>query len=262
MIELSIIIVNFNTKKLTVDCIKSIRNSSPNVNYEIIVIDNASSDGSIDSLEKLKIRLIKNKENLGFAKANNQGIKISKGKYILLLNSDTLVKKDSLVSLVEFAKNTPDAGVIGSKLLNTDGTIQNSVFRFPTIWKSISHYWFKNNILNKYSPSTDIPTKVDAVVGAVFLITPKAFKKVGFLDERYFMYFEDIDYCRKIAASNLKVYYFPKSEIIHIHGASKAKNEYLIKASKIYHGVINYYIITFIIKISQLFDKITKDEKH
>ncbi len=258
MIELSIIIVNFNTKKLTLDCIKSIRNSKPNIKYEIIVVDNASSDGSVNSLKKLKINLVKNKENLGFAKANNQGIKISKSKYILLLNSDTIIKKDSLETLVKFAQETKDAGVIGSKLLNIDGTVQNSVFRFPTIWKSISHYWFKNNILNKYAPTSNTVTQVDAVVGAAFLITPEAIKRVGLLDERYFMYFEDIDYCRKINSTNLKVYYLPKSQIIHIHGASKGKNEYLVKASKIYNGIINYYIITFIIKISQFFDKITK----
>ncbi len=254
MTTLSIIIVNYNTKKLTLDCIKSIQKFAPKFNYEIIVVDNAS----LNKLTPQKFKLIQNSNNLGFSKANNQGIRMALGKYILLLNSDIVVQKGALDALVNFAEITPDAGVIGSRLLNPDLTIQPSVFNFPTVTNAVVHYWFNKKILGKYAPEENNPTQVDAVVGAAFLITPKALKKVGLLNEKYFMYFEDIDYCRKVRSVGMKVYYLPSSEIIHMHGASGGKNKYLIDASKAYHGLLNYYLITFVIRISQIFDKITK----
>ena len=193
MVDISVIIVNYNTKDLTLECIKSIVYARPKLKYEIILIDNGSSDNSLVDIRRfkilnfdLKLRIIENDENLGFSKANNQGIKAAVGKYILLLNSDTKVKSGALEKLVNFAVQNPDAGVVGSKLLNVDGTLQPSVFRFPTVARAIFQYWLgKKGILEKYVPSGDEPIKVDAVVGACLLITPKALKEVGLLDERY-----------------------------------------------------------------------------
>jgi len=266
--KLSIIIVSFNTRKLTLDCLNSVYKEDAELDYEAVVVDNASKDGSTDALIKLQatnsgLKTIFNKENLGFAKANNQGIKIAKGEYILFLNSDTIVQKGSLGKLIEFAEKTPDAGVVGAKLLNRDGGIQASCFNFPSIKNAILQYWFgKKGLFDKYAPKGKGPAVVDAVVGAVFLITPLALEKVGLLDERYFMYFEDIDYCRRVKAAGLKVYYLPEAGIIHYHGESgktikdeSSQWKRLIPSSKIYHGVLKHYILTLVIWLGQKVQK-------
>ncbi|MFZ5932581.1 MAG: glycosyltransferase family 2 protein [Patescibacteria group bacterium] len=263
--DLSVVTVNLNTKKLTLESIKSVLKEG--LNLEIIVIDNGSTDGSVEALEDLAkkklIKLIKNYRNLGFAKANNQGMKIAKGEYILLLNNDTIVKKGAIKKLLDFAKEIKEAGVVGSKLLNIDGSLQPSCFRFPTIKNAIRQYWFgKKGLFEKYAPKGKRATSVDAVVGAVFLITPLARKKVGLLDERYFAYFEDIDYCRRVWKAGLKVYYLPEAEIIHHHGATFKKMadeevrwKKLIPGSKIYHGIVKHYLINTVIWLGQKWQK-------
>lgn len=272
-LDLSIIIISYNTKQLTLQCIKSILNSIKKLDYEVIIVDNASTDGTLSLVEglklknknyKIKLKIIENKKNLGFAKANNQGIRIAKGNYILLLNSDTKVKSGAIEGLIEFARITPDAGAVGAKLLNPDDTLQPSVFRLPTIWRAIKQYWLgEEGLLDKYAPEGDKPTEVESLVMASFLITPKALKKIGLLNEKYFMYFEDLDYCRSILRAGLKIFYLPDSEIIHYHGASgekSKKNEIqfmrLKKSSQIYNGLLNYSLITFIIWSSQKYTKL------
>ena len=267
---LSVIIVNLNTKKLTEDCIKSILSEGSQISKEIIVVDNGSSDGSVEILRRLKkegkIDLVENSGNFGYAKANNQGIRRAKGKYLLLLNNDTIVHKGALGALVDFAGKTPSTGVVGSKLLNIDGTLQASCYRFPTITNAIKEYWFgERGLFGKYAPKGKKPIEVDAVVGAVFLITPQARRKVGVLDERYFAYFEDIDYCRQTWRAGLKVYYLPSSVITHYHGATfkKLANEKdrwkkLIPSSKIYHGVLKHYLINTILWLGQKWEKFFK----
>jgi len=226
MKDLSVIIISFNTKKLTLDSINSVLKEGSKISKEIIVVDNNSKDGSKSALRKIsksekEVKLIENSDNLGFSKANNQAIKKAKGKYILLLNSDTLVKKNSLKRLLEFTESKKDAGVIGVKLLNSDGSVQESCLHFPTVKNAIKEYFLgEKGLFNKYAPEGKSARVVDALVGAAFLITPKARSKVGLLDERYFFYFEDIDYCRRVYKKGLEVYYFPEVEIYHYHGAS------------------------------------------
>ncbi len=265
--DLSIVIVNFNTKDLTLKCIKSIKNESGDLSFEVVLVDNGSSDASVEAFKKIreesfwrgKLTLIFNSSNLGYAKANNQGIKRAKGKYILLLNSDTVIHRDALQNLLHFAKDTPEAGVVGSKLLNTDGTLQMSCYRFPTIANAIKEYWFgQKGLFEKFAPAGKKPITVDSVVGAAFLITPEAVRRVGVLDERYFAYFEDIDYCRRVWKKGLKVYYLPASVITHYHGATfkklaDEKNQWkkLIPGSKIYHGAVRHYILSAILWIGQ-----------
>lgn len=269
--KLSIIIVSFNTKRLTENAINSILSEGSKISKEIIVVDNNSEDGSVEMLKgyssELKyFRIILNNGNLGFAKANNQAIKTAKGEYILLLNPDTIVKKGALGKLLEFAEKVPDAGVVGPRLLNADGTLQKSCYRFPTVWLAIKKYWFRQKgNFEQFAPAGKVPVTVDALVGAAFLITPKAFKKVGILDERYALYFEDIDYCRRVAKSGLKVYYFPGAEIVHLVGASgkklaDAKNQWrrLIPSSKIYHGIMGHYLLTLVLLLGQKWEKLLK----
>ncbi len=269
MTDLSIIIVNFNTKKLVLNCIESVINSNPKTIYQIIVVDNGSSDGSVSAIRKLKVKtnnilLIENKNNLGFAKANNQGIKKADGKYILLLNSDTKVLPGTLDKLLDFAKNTNNVGVVGPKYLNPDKSIQGSCFKLPTLGRTIKQYWFgKRGLLDKYTPLGKYAQEVEAVTMASFLITPECIKKVGLINENYFMYFEDLDYCRAMRKFGLKVYFLPSAEIIHYHGASGreiTKPEYqwrrLIPSSKIYHGTMKHYLINMVIKIEQIVNKV------
>lgn len=267
--KLSIIIVSFNTKKLTLEAISS--SLKEDLDLEVIVIDNASADGSVGAIEKTassdkRLKLIKNRENLGFAKASNQGIKISRGEYIFLLNSDTIVREGALVKLINFAQKTPDAGVVGPKLLNADGTLQKSCYHFLTLGRAIKEYWFgQKGHFGQFAPKGRSPITVDALVGAAFLITPKALKKAGMLDERYFFYFEDIDYCRRVWDSGLKVYYYPLAEIIHLVGASgkklaDSKDQWrrLIPSSKVYHGPVGHYLLTAVIWLGQKWERIFK----
>jgi GT2 family glycosyltransferase len=270
-IKLSVVIVNFNTSKLTLDCLQSIQKEAGALDFEVILVDNGSTDDSVKSFRvltqngfwKKRLRLILNSSNKGYAKANNQGIKIAVGKYVLLLNSDTIVHKNAFLELVNFAEKTPDAGIIGSRLLNTDGTLQMSCFRFPTLFRVIKQNWLgESGLLDKYAPIGADPVIVDVVVGASFLITSIALKKVGLLNEKYFAYFEDMDYCRQVYKAGLKVYYLPKSLITHHHGATfnkLASHEFqwnkLIPGSKIYHGLINHYLIVGVMWTSQKIKK-------
>ncbi len=270
MKDVSIIIVNYNTPELTVACVKSIFKCEKNLNFEIILIDNGSYDQSVEKLEKLEkeyknLFFIKNSSNLGFSKANNIGIKEAKSKYIFLLNSDTEIKANAISELLEFAKNTKDVGVVGSRLLNSDGSLQPSCFVFPTIRNAIKEYWFgEEGYFSKFAPEGDISVEVNALVGAAFLITPTAIKKVGLLDERYFMYFEDLDYCKRVHKAGLKVFYNPKSIVVHHHGASgrnlaKGKDQWkrLIPSSKIYHGLLGHYLIYLISLSGQKWKKLS-----
>lgn len=257
-IELSIIIISYNTKTLLGECLETLFQPQK-VNLEIIVVDNASSDGSVNLVEEKfkKVKIIKNKANLGFAKATNMGIKIAKGKYVLLLNSDTRTNSLALKMLVDFANKNPEIGIVGARLLNRDGSIQPSVFRLPTIKGAVKEFWLKKQgSFGKYFPEGDIPVEVEAVVGAAMLIPKKVIDKIGLLNERYFMYFEDLDYCRRVRRAGFKVYYLPKAEVIHYHGASGKElshktNQWLVTSSKIYHGTLKYWLLTFIIWMGQ-----------
>jgi GT2 family glycosyltransferase len=260
--NLSIIIVSFNTRDLLKKCLDSLPSSS-----EIIVIDNGSIDGTVAMVKEIKeskIKIIENKENVGFVKAVNQGLKQAEGEYLLLLNSDIFVKNNALEKLITFAKDQPRTGVIGGKLINPDGSLQGSCFYLPTITRIIKEFWFNGpSSLTKYAPLGDKPAEVEAVSGAVFLIPKKVLHKVGFFDERYFMYFEDLDYCRRVRQAGFKVYYLPEAEFIHEHGASgrsipQKTHRWLVESSKVYHGVIKYYLITFIIWSGQKCQKILK----
>ncbi|MFZ5366028.1 MAG: glycosyltransferase family 2 protein [Patescibacteria group bacterium] len=280
--KLSIVVVSFNTKELLRKCLESIfrveewktrllasRRSGParqGGRVEVIVVDNGSIDSSVEEIknEKLKMKndnvkfkIILNKENSGFARANNQGIKIAKGEYILLLNSDTEINHGTLSNLIEFARNHPEAGVIGARLLNPDGTIQPSVYHFPSVWRAIAEYWLgQKGTYEKYALTASDAVRIEAVTGAAMLIPRKTIEKIGLLDERYFMYFEDLDYCQRVKRAGFQVYYLPTAEIIHHHGASGAEiptqtRQWLIRSSKIYNGIIKYWLLTFIIWLGQ-----------
>jgi len=264
--KFSIIIVNWKTPKLTLECVRSIYKYQPKFSFEVIIVDNGSGDDSVEQFEKFAMNkknliVVESRENVGFARGNNLGLEKSKGEYKLLLNSDTKVTKGAIDELVKFAEEHDDAGVVVSRLLNKDGSIQASAFRTPTIERNVQQWWLgKRDLLDKYFPKGKDPVKVEVVVMAAYLITPKAYEKVGGLNGKYFMYYEDFDYCREVHKAGLNIYYLPKSEVYHLHGVSgkniaSANTQWrrLLRGSKIYHGFIRHYLILFIQRSSDIF---------
>ena len=168
--------------------------------------------------------------------------------------------------MYEYSRKLPSVGVIGAQLLNSDDSVQASVYRLPTFLRTVKHYWLNDKtLLDKYAPQGNIPIEVESVVGAAMLISRDALNCIGLLNEKYFIYFEDLDYCRAVKENGLKVYYIPEAKIYHLHGASGknlASNENqwrrLIPSSKVYHGIMVYYLITVVIKVRQQFDKLNK----
>ncbi|WP_313801760.1 glycosyltransferase family 2 protein [Cytobacillus sp.] len=238
--DISIIIVNYNTKKITMECINSIYKSKMFSSFEIFLVDNNSTDGSVAAIkEKFKdVIIIKNEENLGFSKANNQAINLSKGRYVLLLNSDTIVKNRSIDTIVRFMDDNKDVGASGCKVLLPDGSLDKACHRgFPT--PSASFYYMSglakrypdNPRFNGYHLShlnMNEIHEVDCLVGAFMLVRREAISQVGLLDESFFMYGEDIDWCYRIKATGWKIIYYPYVSIIHYKGASSRKKPFKI----------------------------------
>jgi len=266
--QVSVVIVSYNTKGLTLSCIESVQKHSLGLEVELVIVDNGSTDGSAQAIRRLKshkLKTVENAKNLGFAKGVNQAVKVASGKHILLLNSDCELKPGALKKLFDFAEKTPDAGAIGAKLLNPEGDVQPSCYYFPGIVRSAKRYFGGVNEVDKYYPKSSGARDVEAVVFAAVVITRAALNRVGLLNERYFMYFEDLDFCKRIWKSGLKVYFLPSVEVFHHHGASGRDiagpaNQWrrLIPSSKIYHGVLKHYLIFAIMWLGQKWEKLLK----
>ncbi|NOU66257.1 glycosyltransferase [Paenibacillus sp. LMG 31461] len=238
--DLSIIIVNYKTKDLTLACIESVFSSTTSYKYEIILIDNASNDGTIQSLNEQypQVVTIGNTENVGFSKANNQGIRISKGRYVLLLNSDTIVQLDTLDVMLQFMDENPIVGASGCKIVLPDGSLDKACKRgFPT--PSASFYYAfgfaklfpEIHRFNQYQLGyldADQQYPIDSLVGAFMLVRRETIEHVGMLDEEFFMYGEDIDWCYRIKEAGWVNYYYPRTQIVHHKGASSRRKPYKI----------------------------------
>lgn len=238
--DLSIIIVNYNTCQITSDAIRSIFKSHTSYTYEVIVVDNHSTDDSVETISKYfpNVSLIRNPENIGFARANNQAIRVAKSKYILLLNSDTVIKPDTLQVMVSFMNQHPKAGASGCKVVLPDGNLDRACRRgFPTPSASfyyltgLAHLFPKNPRFNQYQlthldPDQSYP--VDCLVGAFMLVRREVFEQIGLLDEDFFMYGEDVDWCFRIKQGGWDIIYYPKTSIIHYKGASSRRKPYKI----------------------------------
>lgn len=239
--DLSIIIVNYNTKQLTKQTLNSIYTKHYSFQYEVFVSDNGSTDGSIDMIKKEfpQVTLIENKKNLGFSKANNVAIKKAEGKYILLLNSDTIVENDCLEKCLEYMDKHKDTGALGCKVVLPDGKLDKACKRsFPTPANAfynalkLDRLFPNSKRFGKYNLTFLDENKiheVDCLVGAFMLVRREAIDEVGLLDEDFFMYGEDIDWCYRIKKAGWKIVYYPKGKIIHYKGgSSKKKNPRLI----------------------------------
>jgi len=249
-IAVSVVIVNWNTGPYIARCLESIYRPELNATVETFVVDNASKDGSdkIVASDFPQVNLIQKDRNLGFAAAANEAIRVARGRYILLLNPDTRLDPGALDKLIEFADHHPDVGIVGPKVLNEDGSLQPSCRHFPTIATGMYRNtflgrWFPQNKQTQEYLMTDFDhsnvREVDWVSGAALLIRREAISsedpfgvesgsltEIGLLDEIYFMYCEDIDWCYRAHRHGWKVYYFPQAVVTHRKGASSDRAQF------------------------------------
>lgn len=234
-VEVSICIVNWNAREFLDRCLRSIAATVPPLRCEMIVVDNASTDGSQDHLRRHfpAVTLIENRENRGFAAANNQALELARGETVFLLNPDTELKVGSLQILLQFLRERPRVALVAPKLLNSDGTLQPSVRRFPNFKVAFYRYTF----LKKFGffAGEDARHKmadfdfhrelsVDQPAGAALLIRRNVLEEVGGLDPNYFLFYEEVDLCKRIKERGYEIYYCPRAEVIHHGGKSRQKN--------------------------------------
>ena len=254
--DLSIIIVSWNTRDLLKECLQSIYEHTRGVSFEIFVIDNASTDGTVEMLKSLQsihlyrtLTLISNPANRGFASANNQGIAQTEGKYVLLLNPDTRLRENTLSAMTAHMDKNPRCGILGCHLSNSDGSHQDSVRRFPLlldqslILLKLHHIFLNAAPINRYL-CKDFnyiqPQSVDQVMGACFMIRKEVINVIGTLDENFFNWFEEVDFCKRTKNAGYTICYTPDTTVIHHHGAS-FKQVMTLKKQMMWNSSLRYY---------------------
>jgi N-acetylglucosaminyl-diphospho-decaprenol L-rhamnosyltransferase len=225
--DLSVIVVNWNTCRLLEACLRSVDAARQDLAVEVLVVDNGSSDGSVELVRKgfPSDELIANAGNRGYAAANNQGVERARGRYLLLLNSDTEVDTAALRTLVAYADDHPEAGVIGPKLLNPDGSLQPSGGRFPTPVSTVASLLGLHRLTGRPRYGTErnysVPAEVDEVSGAAMLIRREVVAQVGGLDEGFAWGYEDVDYCLRVRRAGWRVQYVPDARVMHHWGGTQ-----------------------------------------
>ncbi len=228
--KLLISIVSYNSLSYLIDCLKSIQNYPPSCSYMVAVVDNASNDRTAEVVDRDFgwVKLIVNQANTGFAAANNKVISSFDSEYVLLMNSDCQVYENSIDSIVNFLDKNENAGVVGPSILNSDGTLQHSCRRFPSMFAAAAHTLltviYPHNPFSRRYKMADVdrsrPFEVDWVSGSAMAIRRQALGQVGLLDERFFMYVEDLDLCYRMWKKGWKVYYCPHGRVLHHIGGS------------------------------------------
>ena len=226
--DLSIIIVNTNSRVLLQNCINSVLDNTTGIEYEIIVVDNNSTDGSTEMLraEFPTVKLVQNKSNLGFPASNNRGFAISSGRYVLALNPDTVVLGNALTSMVRFMDDHHEAGACGCRLHNADGSLQPSWESFPTLFSEVFYGTPLNRIFShrKRRPANGV-YDVDWVSGACLMVRRETMNEVGAFDERFTpIYSEETDWCYRIKEHGWRIYYLPEPQVIHLGGQTTKHN--------------------------------------
>ena len=241
-IDLSIVILSYNSKADLARLLPSVFGSETKYSYEVIVVDNGSSDGTPDWLISLfdgrqKVILIRNQNN-GFAHGNNLGIRQAQGKHILILNPDTEFKPDTLQTMLEFMETNQDVGISTCKVLLPDGKLDLACRRrFPNLWNSFKRLiGLSSADYNMLDTDEDQSMEIDSCMGAFLLIRKSVIEKVGLLDEKFFMYGEDLDWCWRAKEAGYKVWYYPKTSITHYKGSASLKTPF--KALKWFHGAM------------------------
>lgn len=248
MVDLSVIIVNWNTRQLLADCLNSIKATLDELPVEIIVVDNNSTDGSQAMLQDQfpQVRLIQNRENVGFARANNQGMAVSRGRYMLLLNTDALLLPKAVQSMLTLAERESKLGLVGAHLLNANRTFQASHTHFPTLWQEFLILSGLGRMLYgpwypSHGPEEEKgPQTVDYVEGACMLVRRETVEEVGGLDEGYFMYAEEVDWCYAIQEKGWQVWYHPTAKVIHLGGGS-SQNRQVQREADLYRSRVRFF---------------------
>jgi GT2 family glycosyltransferase len=236
MNTLSVVIVNWNAGRALDDCLGSLFASAPEGMPEVLLVDNASTDGSQARAARdyPGIKILQNAENHGFARGANQGLERVVGELILLLNPDAVLQSSTIPLLVDFMTEHPEAAVVGPRLLNSDGTVQGSARRDPSPWTGLfgrdtplTRLFPNNPVSRREQPNLhhvgDAPLEVDWISGACLLVRRAAYEQVGGLDERFFLFWEDADWCRRFRRGGWKVYYLPTAVGTHRVGVSRAQ---------------------------------------
>ena len=240
--DVSIIIVAWNVREFLYNCIKSVYEQTEGISFEVIYVDNASEDGSIEKVrqEFPEVRIIENEENKGFITANNQAIEIAEGRYVLLLNSDTIILDNAIAKTVKFADTHPETAVVGCKVLNHDRTLQRNCSMFNSILNMFLYatYLYKIFPQNRFFGRQHMTwwdfndiKEVDVVCGCFSLVRKEAIDQVGLMDPRYFVYGDDPDWCYRFKKSGWKIMFTPEPEIIHFGGQTTEQkaNKFLLQ---------------------------------
>lgn len=232
MTDLSVIVVSWNSKRYLQDCLAALPAGAGDISYEVFVIDNGSTDGSAALVHEAfpGVSLISNPQNRGFAAANNQGLRIARGRYALLLNPDTRVEPLALSQVVRFMDAHPEAGACGCMLVDEGGAVQHAVRRFPTFRSALASKTILGNAglfrksydrVKMRDVTLDEVMEVDQPSGAALFLRRNALEKAGLLDEGFFIFFEEVDLCRRIKMAGYKIYFFPDARIVHYGGRSR-----------------------------------------
>jgi GT2 family glycosyltransferase len=229
-LDLSVVIVNWNTKHLLLKCLASICNTTHDLRYEIWLVDNASTDDSVAAaLEQFpEIRVIQNACNLGFAAANNLAFRQMRGRYALLLNTDAMLTEGAVQELLRFMETTPEAAMVCGQLLNLDGTKQNSIANFPTLALLLTNESLLRILFPKTYPSKlrqyASPIEIESCIGACMMVRKSAMDAVGLLDERFFFFFEETDWAYRMRRAGWKTFFVPDARIFHAQGQSVGRD--------------------------------------
>jgi len=264
MAIVSVIIPTWNTADITKKCVDSILDNSPPDYFEIIIIDNHSTDSTRRIFSPMKnITYLRNRTNLGFSRANNLAVKKATTDYLFFLNSDMEFISSDFHKMLSFYQSHQDCGIVGPKFLNPDLSPQGSVFPPQTALNAFAEFWLNQPTFSKYCPSDSEPLTVNAVSGGALLISRKIFELLGGWNKKYFFYYEDLDLCRRLTRKKLKIYYYPDFKVVHHHGQSgqqlaSSANQWrrLIPSSILYHGYLNHYFINLIIWSGQKWQKL------
>jgi hypothetical protein len=228
-VDLSIIIVAWNVRDLVLDCLASIADARLELSYEVILIDNGSADGTVECVCRQfpEVQVFALPHNIGFGAGNNRGLEAMVGRYAVLLNSDTIVLPGQLEACVRFLDEHPEAGVVGPQLLNPDRTKQNCIHNSPTLVSELLGQSLLRRLFPLRYPSKRIeyrePVEVEAVLGACLFVRRDVVSQVGLIDEDYFFFLEETDWCHRIRRAGWKVFHLPSAQVIHLYGESTKK---------------------------------------
>ncbi|MGV1098493.1 glycosyltransferase family 2 protein [Thiovibrio sp. JS02] len=230
MMDLSIVIVNWNTRDLLLDCLASVYATVKDLDFEVFLVDNASADGSVEAVQKEypEVIVIENERNLGFGAANNKGLARMLGKYALLVSTDIVLTEEAVIKLYRLMEEKQDAAFACGQLLNADGSKQNSIANFPSFLSLLCNETILRLLLPKKFPSKrqeyETPIEVDSCIGACLMVRKEAMDRVGMFDERYFVFMEETDWALSMRNAGWKSFFVPDARIYHLQGQTAGHN--------------------------------------